>query len=70
MTPAADGRRVTVCAACLRASCWWWDFPCDATVGAGTTTRTIAELRALDREHPSYFDPREPSFDQRKEPYL
>jgi hypothetical protein len=51
-----DQRRVRVCDHCLMASCWAFIFPCDRAVTAGITTRTVAELRELDREHPSYWD--------------
>lgn len=52
---AEKARAVTVCAACLRASCWHGTFLCDASDTADVTTRTVAELDALDREHPDYF---------------
>jgi hypothetical protein len=53
---ADDEREVTVCAACLRASCWTAVFMCDKAASAATTTRTVAQLRALDLEHPDYWE--------------
>lgn len=53
---ANDDRRIVVCDRCLTASCWAYIFTCDQAVEAGTTIRTIGELRRLDREHPSYWD--------------
>lgn len=47
---------VTVCDNCLRASCWpMGQFMCDNAYTAGSTTRTVAELRKLALEHPSYW---------------
>lgn len=46
---------VTVCAACLQASCWLGIFMCEQARGAGTVEKTVAELRDLKREHPSYW---------------
>ena len=45
---------VTVCSACLRASCWQGGAFCGESLGAGTVEKTIDELRALDLE-PSYW---------------
>jgi len=50
-----DERTVTVCAACLTASCWQYVFLCDKHKTAGTVQKTVAELRALGREHHSYW---------------
>lgn len=47
---------VTVCSACLQASCWKGIFFCDDYMHAGTVERTVEELRALGLEHPSYFE--------------
>jgi hypothetical protein len=41
-----DQRLVTVCASCMRACCWQGEFYCDNYKGAGTTRKTVAELRA------------------------
>lgn len=46
---------VTVCSACLRASCWLDRFPCDRHATAGTVEKTLDELRALNLEHPSFW---------------
>lgn len=55
MTTSRSERKVTVCEACLTASCWHGEFMCQRSGSAGTTTRTVAELDALDREHPSNY---------------
>ena len=49
------GRTVTVCSACLQASCWQGAFYCDEYKTAGTVEKTIAELKKLALEHPSYW---------------
>jgi hypothetical protein len=46
---------VTVCAACLQASCWLGIFMCADAIGARTVTKTVAELRDLKREHHTYW---------------
>ena len=46
---------VTVCASCLRASCWQGEFYCEDYKSAGTVEKTIDELLALDLEHWSHF---------------
>jgi hypothetical protein len=48
-------REVTVCAACLQASCWQGEFYCETAKTAGTTRRTVGTLRQLGREDPSYW---------------
>lgn len=48
---------VTVCAACLMASCWHGVWLCQEARSAGLTTRTARELDALHREDPSYYAP-------------
>lgn len=48
---------VTVCDACLQASCWHGEFMCERSRGAGTTVLMASQLRALDLEHPSNFSP-------------
>ena len=50
-----DEKEITVCDKCLRASCWQGFFMCDNSRQAGITTKTIAELKKLDLEHPSYW---------------
>lgn len=52
---ADDDRLVTVCASCLCASCWLYEFCCDAYRTADVRKLPVRELRALDREHPSYW---------------
>jgi len=47
---------VTVCDHCLQASCWQGIFYCDEYQTAGTVEKTIEELRALNLEHPSYWE--------------
>ncbi len=49
---------VTVCAACLCASCWNGFFYCEQYKTAGTVEMPLDELLALRREHPSYLQPR------------
>ena len=44
-------KRVTVCAECLTASCWNYEFVCEKYREAGTVEKTVAELMALGREH-------------------
>lgn len=48
-------RRVTVCAECLKASCWHGVFMCDLSFRADITTRTVRELDALGYEDPSHY---------------
>lgn len=53
--PDGKTRRVTVCAACLTASCWHGVFFCQCAKSADVTTRTVAELDSLGLEHPSNY---------------
>ena len=46
-------RTITVCSACLLASCWQGQFYCDEYRTAGTVEKTRAELERLNLEHPS-----------------
>jgi hypothetical protein len=55
VTDSPKSRRVTVCDACLTASCWHGTFQCQRARTAGTTTRTVAELDAVGAEHPSHY---------------
>lgn len=48
-------RSVTVCSACLRASCWQGHFYCDDAKSAGTVDKPVSELQSIAREHPSYW---------------
>lgn len=43
---------VTVCASCLRASCWNYEFVCEEYRGANVVEKTVAELTELGLEHP------------------
>jgi hypothetical protein len=62
---AADGGRkarrdpkdrvITVCSACLCASCWHGEFMCQESGVAGTVEKTVRELDALGREHRSNY---------------
>ena len=52
-----EERTVTVCDKCLMATCWQGIFMCQESQYAGIVQKTIAELKALDREHPSYWEP-------------
>ena len=47
--------KVMVCDACLCASCWYGFYMCEKAHGAGTTVKTVADLRKLNREHESYW---------------
>ena len=46
---------ITVCDACLTASCWYGEFMCQASQGAGTVNLPIETLRGLGREHEDYW---------------
>ena len=46
---------VTVCASCLKASCWQGAYLCDWADSSGTTERTVEQLRELDLEHPDWW---------------
>ncbi len=48
--------KITVCDACLQASCWQGEFMCDKSRGAGTVEKSKAELERLGLEHPSYWN--------------
>lgn len=50
-----DSRMVTVCDKCLMAACWRGLFMCDRSASAGTTRRSVGDLRLLDREHPGFY---------------
>lgn len=49
---------ITVCSACLTACCWKGLLYCEEAWSptAGTVEKTRAQLTALNREHPSYWD--------------
>ena len=46
---------ITVCYACLQASCWQGVFMCDKSSTANTIRLRRAFLKELGREHPSYW---------------
>jgi hypothetical protein len=47
--------KVTVCDACLQASCWQGIFMCEEARDAGIVVKTIAELRELKLENEDYW---------------
>jgi hypothetical protein len=51
----SDDDKVTVCAECLRASCWHGEFMCEKARHADVTVRTVRQLKQLGREHPSHW---------------
>lgn len=53
--PHDDDRLVTVCAACLCASCWQGKHMCQQSRDANVIKKPIRELRALGREHECYW---------------
>ncbi len=46
-----DDAKVLVCDKCLTAACWYGEFMCDENKSAGTTVKTVGELRQPAREH-------------------
>lgn len=48
-------KMVTVCAECLRASCWLGTFMCEKSRNADTVEMAVSELLQLRREHPDWF---------------
>lgn len=46
---------ITVCSACLQATCWQGLFYCDEYRTAGTVEKTLEELKALNLEHSDYW---------------
>lgn len=50
---------ITVCDACLCASCWQGVFYCQRYKSAGTKRMRRSELAALDRESPDYWEARD-----------
>ena len=50
-----DTSNVMVCDKCLRACCWYGEFMCDEARTAGLVIKQVGELRALNREHESYW---------------
>jgi hypothetical protein len=54
-SPLADDEVVVVCSECLRASCWQYVTLCREFQNATPVRRTVAELRAMNREHESHW---------------
>ena len=50
-----DKTFITVCASCLRASCWQYIFLCDNWKFANIKQVTIKKLKELNLEHSSYW---------------
>jgi hypothetical protein len=50
-----DDWTMTVCAACLRVSCWHGLFYCDNYKTAGTKEITVGEARKLCLESPTHW---------------
>lgn len=51
----SDDYMVTVCAKCLRASCWHGEALCDGAAFADVVKRRASELRGVGVEHPSHY---------------
>lgn len=49
---------IVVCDSCLRSTCIQGMFYCENSKSVGTTEKTVTELLALDREHPSWWERR------------
>ena len=50
-----DSTRIYVCSECLCAACWHGEFMCKHSRNGSIVTRTVGELRGLDREHPDHW---------------
>lgn len=48
-------RLITVCSACLTASCWHYEFICDEYRMAGIVKKGEYELNRLHLEHPDNY---------------
>jgi hypothetical protein len=46
---------IEVCDSCFRACCWYGEFMCDNAKAAGTTLKTVSELRRLNLENKDYW---------------
>jgi hypothetical protein len=57
---AMDARMITVCSACLRASCWQGKLYCDRAKEAGTARMPARTLRKLLLEAPVYWESDQP----------
>ena len=51
----SDNDLITVCAACLCASCWQGIFMCQESENANVVQKTRGELKALGLENPCYW---------------
>lgn len=51
-----DARMVTVCAVCLRASCWQGVLLCEKSRNASTIKYPVRTLRKLKKESPTYWE--------------
>jgi len=51
----SEKETITVCDKCLRACCWQGIFMCDDAHDAGTTERTIEQLKKMRLESPDYW---------------
>lgn len=47
--------KITVCDKCLTASCWLGVYMCWESRNAGTTKKSVKELRMLKKEHSSWW---------------
>jgi len=52
----AEDKEVTVCADCLKASCWQGYFYCETYKTADIKQMTVRELSDLHLENPAYWD--------------
>jgi hypothetical protein len=50
-----NSKLIEVCNMCMTASCWYGEELCDKSRYAGTTVKTVAELRKLKLEHQSQW---------------
>lgn len=48
-------RRIDVCSACLKATCWYGLFMCDEARTADVIKMPVSRLQELNREHPDYW---------------
>jgi len=47
---------INVCSYCLRRCCWIGSYQCDEASSGAVTTKTEAELRALNYEDPDWYE--------------
>jgi hypothetical protein len=53
--PKSKEKLITVCSACLRASCWQGVHYCEKAGDSATIQLARSKLIALRREHPSFW---------------